>query len=342
MPLRRDPRSPTSSDDVGKGEPTGDITVVRLGESQRIAGIQALLGGDRPAADRFLTFAAKTHVRLEGLWAVLGMDGRPELVLLAAPSPGRTATLFATLGRSRADLSALGSLVDAACTAMPEFGVHLAQALVDPRELLQLEAYERGGMRRLATLSYLERPLPIRPVAARHGAHGANNEWPNDIRAEPWDPSQREELVAALERTYIDTLDCPALAGLRRGEDVLEGHLHSGRFEAPLWTLLRFGRGPHDSQLAGMCLLNGAHPATGSAGSVELVYLGLVPEARGRGLGRRLLEHGLALLKGRSERAVVLAVDERNTPAMKLYREAGFRPSLRRVAFIRPVVRETC
>jgi len=91
-----------------------------------------------------------------------------------------------------------------------------------------------------------------------------------------------------------------------------------------------------------MCLLNGAHPATGSAGSVELVYLGLVPEARGRGLGRRLLEHGLALLKGRSERAVVLAVDERNTPAMKLYREAGFRPSLRRVAFIRPVVRETC
>ena len=52
---------------------------------------------------------------------------------------------------------------------------------------------------------------------------------------------------------------------------------------------------------------------------VELVYLGLALFARGRGLGRRLLRHGIRLLRGRRERLMTLAVDDRNAPALRLY-----------------------
>ena len=68
---------------------------------------------------------------------------------------------------------------------------------------------------------------------------------------------------------------------------------------------------------------------------MELVYLGLAPGARGRGLGRQLLRHGLGLLHERRERSVTLAVDSRNTPALSLYESEGFRPAVQRAALIR-------
>jgi ribosomal-protein-alanine N-acetyltransferase len=82
-----------------------------------------------------------------------------------------------------------------------------------------------------------------------------------------------------------------------------------------------------------MLLLNRS-PASNT---IELVYLGLAPAARGRGLGRQLLRHGLHLLGRREERAITLAVDEQNDPALALYRGEGFRRVLRRIALIRPL-----
>jgi len=68
---------------------------------------------------------------------------------------------------------------------------------------------------------------------------------------------------------------------------------------------------------------------------IELVYLGLIPEARGRGLGSRLLRHGLRQIHQRTESTVSLAVDEQNTPAIQLYKQQGFRRVMRRMAMIR-------
>jgi ribosomal protein S18 acetylase RimI-like enzyme len=55
----------------------------------------------------------------------------------------------------------------------------------------------------------------------------------------------------------------------------------------------------------------------------EVVYLGLTPVARGRGLGRITLRHALELARPCVSR-LELAVDIRNTPATCLYRSAGF------------------
>jgi ribosomal protein S18 acetylase RimI-like enzyme len=57
----------------------------------------------------------------------------------------------------------------------------------------------------------------------------------------------------------------------------------------------------------------------------EVIYLGLTPGARGRGLGRAVLRHALELARDHVP-FLELAVDLRNTPAVRLYRSAGFIP----------------
>jgi ribosomal-protein-alanine N-acetyltransferase len=59
--------------------------------------------------------------------------------------------------------------------------------------------------------------------------------------------------------------------------------------------------------------------------------LAVHPDERGRGLGRRLLERGLAVLAVGGATVVKLEVREDNEPAISLYRDVGFEPN-RRVA----------
>lgn len=274
------------------------------------------------------------------------------MAALASPGAGRTATLFATTARAAGDIAPLSQLLGFALEALTGAArdardgtdsraprelpvVDLVQALVDPSEFRQAEALSRAGMVRLAELSYLERATPRGPAAA------PSTPLPTDLRAEVWDPRERAEMIQTLERSYVGTLDCPDLAGLRRGEDVLEGHIQSGTFEPSLWTILRFVDGPHNGRPAGVCLFNSsaANSSSTGSGSLELVYFGLVPEARGRGLGRLLLQHGLDMTRERREGAILLAVDDRNEPAHRIYRDAGFRQRFKRIAYIHSVRR---
>ena len=58
--------------------------------------------------------------------------------------------------------------------------------------------------------------------------------------------------------------------------------------------------------------------------------LAVAPKARGRGVGRTLLERGLTTLALAGATVVKLEVRESNDPARSLYRDVGFEP-LRRV-----------
>jgi GNAT superfamily N-acetyltransferase len=57
---------------------------------------------------------------------------------------------------------------------------------------------------------------------------------------------------------------------------------------------------------------------------VPELAMGVVPEARGRGLGGALLDALLALAREQRHRALSLAVDRQN-PARRLYERKGFR-----------------
>ncbi|MDB4953737.1 MAG: rimI [Myxococcales bacterium] len=61
------------------------------------------------------------------------------------------------------------------------------------------------------------------------------------------------------------------------------------------------------------------------AGEVHILAIATHPDFRGRGIGKRLLEHALA--RGRSERCTLATLEVRrsNVPAIALYERAGFR-----------------
>ena len=63
-----------------------------------------------------------------------------------------------------------------------------------------------------------------------------------------------------------------------------------------------------------------------SAGEIGLI--GVVPARRRRGLGRELLRWGVAELRGRGVGAIELTVEATNEAATRLYRDAGFVPTV--------------
>ena len=130
-----------------------------------------------------------------------------------------------------------------------------------------------------------------------------------------------------IARSYEQSLDCPGLSGMRKMEDVMAGHKGTGEFDPSLWFLLMENYEP-----LGVLLLG---PAV-HADALELVYLGLTPAARGRGLGDLLMNLALLSVVRQNRAELTLAVDSRNVPAMRLY----FRHGLRRIGSRTALVRQ--
>ena len=65
----------------------------------------------------------------------------------------------------------------------------------------------------------------------------------------------------------------------------------------------------------------------------RIAAMAVGPEARGRGLGKRILQDAIDEAVGRGDRSVLLEVFEHNTPAVKLYEGLGFRPVRRLVGY---------
>lgn len=138
--------------------------------------------------------------------------------------------------------------------------------------------------------------------------------------------SEHDALLAiALERSYIDTQDCPELCGLRDVADVLDSHRSVGDYDPALWWIIEYQGKPEGAMLLSACP---------EQQTIELVYLGISPVLRGKGIGSAMLALGLKELTGRPEGTISCAVDTRNAPAMKLYKRAGFQQFSTRVPMV--------
>lgn len=264
-------------------------------------------------------------------------------VCLAVLGAGRTAMLFISepvrgLAEGPEAVGERRACIDAACEHL---GIHnaarvrIAQALPEPEERWALEAFFGAGFRRVGNLVYLRAEPP-----ALRGKARADENWPAGITVQRvsdigglGSSKERErvdgELMQALEDSYIDTLDCPELCGLRTTDDVLDSHRSTGSYDPAWWWLVRL-----DGRPCGAMLLNRCPDQK----SVELAYLGLGPQARGKGLGKQLLAFGLERVrKANPGWVMTCAVDERNTPALRLYASLGFEPHARRCALVRPI-----
>lgn len=245
---------------------------------------------------------------LSGLWVALGRGGRVEGALLTQSLAGRAAAVWAPEIRTKWRRSALATaLITAALEDLKHRGFMLAQAVLDesanPRSGRDLE---RGGMARITEFLYLERD-----VAAPLGFQG-----PVDFAWRSFHAAIEDEFRAVLAATYEGSLDMPELEGTRGLDEILEGYRAVGRFDPERW---RLGRLTTEPEAAAVVLL-----AENPGREVwEVVYLGLTPAARHRGLGRVVIQHALDLAKGKAK-TLELAVDERNKPARRLYESVGF------------------
>jgi mycothiol synthase len=69
-------------------------------------------------------------------------------------------------------------------------------------------------------------------------------------------------------------------------------------------------------------------PEAGAAPVGEIRLVGVLPEWRGRGLGRELLRWGVAWLRSRGAGTIQLNVEAENELALGLYRRTGFEPAV--------------
>jgi ribosomal protein S18 acetylase RimI-like enzyme len=284
----------------------------------RPEGLASVLGAGSVATPAFERRAAAQGIDLSRLF-VATERGRIRAAALLIPHPGRTGLLLASAPADERHAAVAAETCASLLRAAHGSGIRLAQALSSPGDALRNAVWSGSGMRHLATLDYMERPrnLPWQERAL-----------PEGIELAAWDPADRGCLERLLPRTYVETLDCPGLAQLRDPADILDGHLAVGSHDPRLWTIAS-----HRGEPVAALLLS----PSPESGAVEIVYLGIVPAMRGRGLGGALLSRGLALARGCAEPSVALAVDARNSPAVALYARAGFRTVRRREAFVAPL-----
>jgi len=112
-------------------------------------------------------------------------------------------------------------------------------------------------------------------------------------------------------------------------EDVIIGHKGAGDFDPALWFVLTANGQPLGVLLLGLAT---------HADALELVYLGLAPEARRRGLGELLMKLALLSVVRHNRAELTLAVDSRNVPAMRLYFRHGMRRMGSRAAMVRVLI----
>jgi mycothiol synthase len=172
------------------------------------------------------------------------------------------------------------------------------------------------GFRHLADLLYISAESSKFPLAAP----------PSELNYVPYDATQRERLMVLVARTYEGTLDCVALDGVRDLEHVIGGYEATGVYRPENWLFVRAG-----GEDVGVLLI-ADHP---KGRHWELMYMALVPEARGRGWGRQVTRYAQWLARGAGVERIVVAVDGANTPAVAMYRDCGFELWDQRVVYVR-------
>jgi ribosomal protein S18 acetylase RimI-like enzyme len=210
------------------------------------------------------------------------------------------------------------ALVRSALNRLRAGGAKVAQAIIRPEDHVLAEPLVRGGFRHITDLCYLRHPLCAGPPPTAF--------VPQILSLQAYGLADGLLFEQILLRTYEGTLDCPELNGLRTAEEILAGHRAQGNHDPALWWLAFRSGAP-----VGVLLLT----AMPEWDSLDIAYLGVVPEARRQGIGKQLALHALHEARAREVVQVTLAVDERNRAAMEMYRRLGFIRHERREVYLR-------
>jgi ribosomal protein S18 acetylase RimI-like enzyme len=227
--------------------------------------------------------------------------------MVCLPVAGASALVWPpqTVAHSRR-LEIEDQLLQAALGWLRQTGAKLAQTLLAHDERSLAPPLQRNGFAHITTISYLRHDLgfPAELLAAEQYLH-----------YQDYASCDRDLFHQTLLRTYEGTLDCPEVNGVRTIAEIIEGHRAQGHHDPRIWWLAL-----EQTRPIGVLLLTQIPEWQGW----DLSYVGVVPEARRRGIGRELTCHALRSAQAAGAAQVTLAADDRNLPARNLYESLGF------------------
>ncbi|RMF94593.1 MAG: GNAT family N-acetyltransferase [Planctomycetota bacterium] len=250
-----------------------------------------------------------------GILVARDLDERTLGALAWYIQPGRTAIATPPGVVPPAGNRLITELLRRACREVERYHIDLMFLTLESHRHYMIRAIEEAGLKHLANLAYMVATLDEFPEAPPRSA----------LKLHPYGETSPSKFAAIVEATYEDTLDCPALNGMRDIDDVLSGYKTIGQSPTSLWYVIMAENRPVG------CLLLADHPDTES---LELVYMGLIKSARGNGWGLAATQYAQWIARQLGRRSILLAVDEANEPALHMYSKAGFCAFERRLVFM--------
>lgn len=194
-------------------------------------------------------------------------------------------------------------------------GVEMVQSILpagEPTpEIFELSlAFRAAGFQHAATLVQME----CIEIPMRYDESPLAYEF-LPVRFVPFSEISYAEWCRLVEQTYLGTLDVPKLNGVRTTEATLRGYAVGQAWDALQWWSIHIDEDP-----IGCLMLTPLSERT-----CELTYLGLIPEARGHRYSPEIMDFIGQWMNQHAMEQIVLAVDEKNAPAIHLYQSFGFR-----------------
>lgn len=208
----------------------------------------------------------------------------------------------------------LNSVTDELCESAFRMGAEIVQAVVPIHSLDQnsdSQAFANGGgftgsmLKPVARLLQMSSNDVLRvPIYLSQS---------RQLEMVPHHALPRGEWCELINDTYVDTLDVPELNGARSIENTLEGYTANLIGPPKTWWALR-----ENGANVGCLLLS---PIDSQC--AELTYLGVIPRRREQGIGRAAMHFISTWMVEQQVRRLVLAVDDRNHHAIRLYESCG-------------------
>lgn len=298
---------------MSSGEPTIERVEIRHGAAAQSAALHLVLRGlPDDVREPFVAGLVAAAEGEPGVLAELWRCCDPRTGTLygatwAQTKPGGAAIVWPPQWNRLLPSGIVDPLLRKLLTSLAENGTTLAQSLLPDGKDPAAKTLAGCGFKHAVDLQYLSaevdpRDLPTAPAD-------------EDFSFEPYQSHDEARLAQIVEQTYIETRDCPALDGLRTASDSLVEYRTIGASGCSLWRIVH--RAGQDIG----CLLTADHP---SQSQVELVYMGIIPAARGHGGGAAMVREALRIAAKLGRAQVVLAVDAANEPAATIYRRYGF------------------
>ena len=257
-----------------------------------------------------------TPRRRKWLWWNRNPEGEIQGVVMVLVSKGSVPFLYhSPADGQRVDFESLVNLIREVSRDVLSKGYPMIQRFVPEKSHPDAAALLGAGFEELVELTSMVAPLGEQRSAVDEvkGYEFVNY---GNFRV--------RQLKTTIQSTYRGSLDCPRLVGVRPMSDIINSHKTTGIFRPQWWWMLRFKGKP-----VGCVLVN----RTANQNEAEIIYLGVVPEFRGKGLGELMLRWTATCVHCEGVKQLTLAVDSQNSAAVNLYERFGFQKTFSRWAY---------